>query len=92
MDPPQTPGGSAAMTIESLVHSNPTSPVMSHTGNQSAAERRRRLKKPSIDVYFMQMPTSTRRESGTWNGVNSSKRLWEDDGGRPEASKRMYSS
>jgi len=81
------------MTIESLVHSNPTSPVMSHTGNQgpSAAERRRRLKKPSIDVYFMQMPTSTRRESGTWSGVNS-KRPREDDGGRPEASKRMYSS
>jgi hypothetical protein len=76
------------MTIESLVHSNPTSPVM---GNQSAAERRRRLKKPSIDMYFMQMPTSMRRESGTWNGVNS-KRIREDDGGRPEASKRMYSS
>lgn len=86
------------MTIESLVHSNPTSPVMAHTGNQgpssssAAAERRRRLKKPSIDVYFMQMPTARRDStSGSWNGGNS-KRGREDDGGRPEAAKRMYSS
>ena len=80
------------MTIDSLVHSNPTSPVMAHTGHQGpSAERRKRLRKPSIDGYFMQMQTSTRRESLTWSGVNS-KRVREDDGGRPEASKRMYSS
>ncbi|KIM40711.1 hypothetical protein M413DRAFT_11545 [Hebeloma cylindrosporum] len=98
VDPPQTPG---AMTIESLVHSNPTSPVMAHTANQgpssaaaaAAAERRRRLKKPSIDVYFTQMSISSRRESGSWNaGIQSNKRFREDDGGRTESAKRVYSS
>ena len=80
------------MTIESLVHSNPTSPILAHSGNQASAteRRRRRLKKPSIDVYFTQTSSSSssKRESGGWSG----KRLREDDVGRTESAKRMYAS
>jgi hypothetical protein len=102
MDPPQTPGGSTAMTIESLVHSNPTSPAGgtgAGSGNgsqqgqgQGSAERMRRLKKPSIDVYFMQMPMLLRRGSLLWSGGGGNKRHRDDDAGRPGPSKRMYPS
>ncbi|PPQ74625.1 hypothetical protein CVT24_004173 [Panaeolus cyanescens] len=69
MDIPNTPGGSSAMTIESLVHSNPTSPVMANAGvgdrggglgllgagahAGGSGGIRRKRKKPSIDVYFL---------------------------------------
>ena len=43
-----TPGGTSAMTIESLVHSNPTSPNHPNNGGSGG----RKLRKPSIDVYF----------------------------------------
>jgi len=43
------------MTIESLVHSNPSSPIAGNAGFQGqGSSRRRKLKKPSIDVYFTQ--------------------------------------
>ncbi|KAF9533997.1 hypothetical protein CPB83DRAFT_419110 [Crepidotus variabilis] len=48
---PTSPGGTTPMTIDSLVHSNPTSPVMPHSGLRGSS-RRRKLKKPSIDIYF----------------------------------------
>ncbi|KDR68573.1 hypothetical protein GALMADRAFT_146227 [Galerina marginata CBS 339.88] len=84
-----SPGGSTAMTIESLVHSNPTSPMMGNAAS-SGSGRRRRLRKPSIDVYFMQM--SPRRESGTWSRNTNNKRYRDvDDMGRPEPGKRVYS-
>lgn len=44
-----TPGGTSAMTIESLVHSNPTSPNHPNNGGSGGG---RKLRKPSIDVYF----------------------------------------
>ncbi|PPQ98178.1 hypothetical protein CVT26_003224 [Gymnopilus dilepis] len=77
-----SPGGSTAMTIDSLVHSNPTSPMMANAS--TSQQGRRRLKKPSIDVYFL---GGGRRESGTW----AQKRTRDvDDAGRPEPAKRMY--
>ncbi|KAF8910473.1 hypothetical protein CPB84DRAFT_1763776 [Gymnopilus junonius] len=83
-----SPGGSTAMTIESLVHSNPTSPMMANASTSHRAQRR--LKKPSIEEYFLQPPGSARRESGTWTR-NSNKRYRDaDDAGRPEPAKRMY--
>jgi hypothetical protein len=40
----------------------------------------------------MQMPTARRDStSGTWTGGNS-KRVREEDGGRPESAKRVYPS
>ena len=70
------------MTIDSLVHSNPTSPMMANAS--TSQQGRRRLKKPSIDVYFL---GGGRRESGTW----AQKRTRDvDDAGRPEPAKRMY--
>ncbi|KAF9555131.1 hypothetical protein CPC08DRAFT_695851 [Agrocybe pediades] len=83
LDVPSTPGGSAVMTIESLVHSNPTSPVMQHGapgGSGSGGRRRRRLMKPSIDVYFVQAASGSaaggsagrsRAESGSWSRAAS---------------------
>ena len=57
------------MTIESLVHSNPTSP-----NNTNSGSRGRKLRKPSIDVYFPRgqgggglsplVSTSTLRDAG----------------------------
>ncbi|KAF8175807.1 hypothetical protein BJ912DRAFT_1064082 [Pholiota molesta] len=94
-------GGIAAMTIDALVHSNPTSPTMPH------AQPRRRLKKPSIEVYFMQAPPpgaaasgSARREEGGWSragggaGPSAGTKRYRDvndDGGRVDGGKRMYS-
>ncbi|KAF8150187.1 hypothetical protein B0H34DRAFT_732937 [Crassisporium funariophilum] len=80
--------GSTPMTIESLVHSNPTSPIMGNAARPAGGERRR-LHKPSIDVYFMQSPAA-RRESGSWNRNNKRYRD-ADDSGRPDSAKRMYS-
>ncbi|KAF8805420.1 hypothetical protein BYT27DRAFT_7104597 [Phlegmacium glaucopus] len=86
-----TPGGGSVpvMTIDSLVHSNPSSP---NVGNSSSepSRRRRMLKRPSIDVYFLQSGPMQRRDSGSWNRGN--KRYREDDGdGNQERSKRVYS-
>ena len=74
------------MTIDSLVHSNPTSPT-----NTSGGGRRRVLKKPSIDVYFLQSEVQQRRDSGSWNrGI---KRFRDSDDGNTQQtrSKRVYS-
>lgn len=74
-----SPGGSAAaMTIESLVHSNPSSPMIGNNASGSGdrgGSRRKRLKKPSIDVYFTQASASSagsgaggqRMENLSWN-------------------------
>lgn len=96
-----TPGGTSPMTIESLVHSNPTSP--NHPGGG------RKTKKPSIDVYFPRntgaspvVSTSTLRGAGaaasgtttSWPmpiQANGNKRYREaDDVGRADGSKRGY--
>ncbi|CAA7269446.1 unnamed protein product [Cyclocybe aegerita] len=71
---PGTPGGSGAMTIESLVHSNPTSPMMGNMGAhqgvgaaEASRRARKRLKKPSIEMYFTQASVtapSQRQASG----------------------------
>ncbi|KAH9481144.1 hypothetical protein JR316_0005664 [Psilocybe cubensis] len=79
-----SPGGTAtAMTIESLVHSNPSSPMIGDNSNAGNGDRsrRKRLKKPSIDVYFIQSspssaagsapPVTPRRGSFTWNRSGS---------------------
>lgn len=77
-----------AMTMDSLVHSNPTSP----NSSSEASRRRRVLKRPSIDVYFLQSGVQQRRDSGSWNRVNNNKRFRDvDDGGNQERSKRVYS-
>ena len=74
------------MTIDSLVNSNPTSPTNTSSG------RRRVLKRPSIDVYFLQSEVQQRRDSGSWNrGI---KRFRESDDGnntQQARSKRVYS-
>ncbi|KAF8972273.1 hypothetical protein BDZ97DRAFT_1783990 [Flammula alnicola] len=92
-------GGSGAMTIDSLVHSNPTSPMMGNVnaggaGGAGSGSRRRSMRKPSIDVYFTQAQGS-RREDGSWsrgNNRSGNKRYRDaaDDGGRPDPAKRMY--
>lgn len=73
------------MTIDSLVHSNPTSPT-------NTSGRRRVLKRPSIDLYFLQSEVQQRRDSGSWNrGIKRYRDS--DDGGAQQAarSKRVYS-
>ena len=72
------------MTIDSLVHSNPTTP------NGKSSGRRRVLKRPSIDVYFLQSDVQQRRDSGSWNRGNKRYRDV-DDGGQQARSKRVYS-
>jgi hypothetical protein len=70
------------MTIDSLVHSNPTSP-----SNSSPAGRRRVLKRPSIDVYFLQSEVQQRRDSGSWNrGVKRYRRDSDEGGGGTSSS------
>jgi len=77
------------MTIDSLVHSNPTSPS---GGNSSpeASRRRRILKRPSIDVYFLQSGSMQRGDNGSWNRGNNKRYRDADDGGNQERSKRVY--
>ena len=91
------------MTIESLVHSNPTSP-----NNLNGLSHGRKLRKPSIDLYFPRgqgggglsplVSTSALRDvgaSGTgWMPIRgNNKRVREtDDVGRADESKRMYST
>ena len=101
-----TPGGTSPMTIESLVHSNPTSPSHPNGGSGSSS---RKLRKPSIDVYFPRgqggrgsrspiVSTSTLRgPSGAGAGWipirRDNKRYREaDDVGRVDESKRMYTA
>src|SRR5258705_4240709 len=98
-----TPGGTSPMTIESLVHSNPTSPNHPNGGSGGG----RKLKKPSIDVYFPRgqgggggsplVSTSTLRGAGSATGWipirGNSKRYREaDDAGRVDESKRMFTA
>ncbi|KAF9037512.1 hypothetical protein BJ165DRAFT_1416868 [Panaeolus papilionaceus] len=73
MDIPSTPGGSSAMTIESLVHSNPTSPVMAGaaSGGEGSGARRRKLKKPSIDMYFL--PSLNNPSTGSVGSVTPTR-------------------
>lgn len=77
------------MTIDSLVHSNPTSPTIGNT-NPGTTRRRRVLKRPSIDVYFLQSQGGI-RDSGTWNR-GSNKRYRDSDDGGLERSKRVVYS
>lgn len=91
-------GAPAAMTIDALVHSNPTSPSMAHS--TTTAPPRRRLRKPAIETYFAQGAGTAaaapgRRDEGLWaqlGGGAGSKRFRDanDDGGRVDAAKRMY--
>ena len=73
------------MTIDSLVHSNPTSP----NGNGG----RRTVKRPSIDVYFLQSGVQQRRDAGgSWNAGNKRYRDSDEGGGGGQGrSKRVYS-
>ena len=78
-----------AMSIESLVHSNPTSPV---TGNANAGagweERKPVKRKPSIDVYF----TAPLMRDAVWSRGNSNKRGHEaENGGAGSPPKRIHS-
>lgn len=82
------------MNIDSLVHSNPTSPT--NGINSSAAEGSRRgrmIKRPSIDVYFLQSGVQQRRDSVSWNRGNNKRYrdpLDDGGGGSQERSKRVY--
>ena len=95
------PGAAPPMPIDALVHSNPTSPVMAHTA--AGGRARRRLKKPSIDVYFIQVLSgsasgggggASRRDDGMWaqgtSGAGNKRYRDASDYGRPDAAKRMY--
>jgi len=85
-----TPGGGSGsvplMTMDSLVHSNPTSPT-------NTSGRRRVLKRPSIDVYFLESEVQQRRDSGSWNrGIKRYRDSDDGGGGAQQArSKRVYS-
>jgi len=103
-----TPGGTSAITIESLVHSNPTSP--NHPNNGGS----RKLMKPSIDVYFPRgqggggsgspivssttlrgLSVASASGASVWIPIrrDNNKRYREaDDVGRVDESKRMYSA
>lgn len=49
------------------------------------------LKRPSIDVYFLQSEVQQRRDSGSWNRGNKRYRDSDDGGGQQARSKRVYS-
>jgi hypothetical protein len=74
------------MSIESLVHSNPTSPVMGNANAGAGWEERKVVKrKPSIDVYF----TAPLMRDPVWS---SNKRDREaEDGGAGSPPKRIHS-
>ena len=99
-----TPGGTSPMTIESLVHSNPSSPNHPNGGE-------RKLRKPSIDMYFPRgqggggsgssplVSTSTLRTpsggaGGAWIPIRGNNKRYRepDDVGRVDESKRMFST
>ncbi|KAF8072053.1 hypothetical protein FPV67DRAFT_1667497 [Lyophyllum atratum] len=75
--------GTSALSIESLVHSNPPTPTLAHNKAAPARPPRRPRRKPSIDVYFTQ--PSPFREN-TWN---SNKRMRSPDDTRTTPSKRL---
>lgn len=77
------------MSIESLVHSNPTSPVMGNANAGAGWEERKVVKrKPSIDVYF----TAPLMRDAVWSRGNSNKRGREaEDGGVGSPPKRIHS-
>ena len=74
------------MSIESLVHSNPTSPVMGNANAGAGWEERKPVKrKPSIDVYF----TAPLMRDAVWS---RNKRGHEaEDGGAGSPPKRIHS-
>ncbi|KAG6917510.1 hypothetical protein DXG01_002257 [Tephrocybe rancida] len=79
---PQAPGPSS-LSIESLVHSNPPTPVLANARTRNPARPRRLRRKPSIDVYFSQ-PSSTFQDT-SWN---PNKRRRSPEAIRPSPSKR----
>jgi len=78
---------SPGLPIESLVHSNPSTPTSYPNVNSRPTVQRGKmmLRRPSIDVYFTQPPFF--RENG-W-GQNKRPRLSDDP--RPGPSKRIHS-
>jgi hypothetical protein len=101
--------GPDALSIESLVHSNPTSPTMGNASTGSLAgalgpygvAQRKRLKKPSVDMYFLvrdsgrgnsQEPgaASRSRKTASLSPTIKRKRLEEDDDGRDGGVKRVH--
>ena len=75
---------SPGLPIESLVHSNPSTPT-SFPGRPTGQRVKMMLRKPSIDVYFTQPPTF--REN-VWGQI---KRTRPSDDSRPGPSKRIHS-
>ena len=77
------------MSIESLVYSNPTSPVMGNANAGAGWEERKMVKrKPSIDVYF----TAPLMRDAVWSRGNNNKRGHEaEDGGAGSPPKRIHS-
>jgi len=77
------------ISIESLVHSNPTSPVMGNANAGVGWEERKVVKrKPSLDVYF----TAPLMRDAVWSRSNSKKRDREaEDGGAGSPPKRIHS-
>jgi len=69
------PPGSSSLPIESLVHSNPASPTAT----------RKIRRKPSIDMYFVQLTDLPLFREDTWN---TNKRMRSPDDGRAGANKR----
>ncbi|KAG6841486.1 hypothetical protein C0991_010674 [Blastosporella zonata] len=78
----QNPPGTS-LSMESLVHSNPPTPIMAHTNTRVPSRPRRPRRKPSIDVYFS--PPSSSFQDTPWN---SNKRRRSPEVTRPSPSKR----
>ncbi|KAG6862024.1 hypothetical protein C0995_008212 [Termitomyces sp. Mi166 len=76
--------GTPSLSIASLVHSNPTTPIMAHTHTTAPSRPRRPRRKPSIDVYFSQPSPSIHDTSWKPN-----KRRRPSDATRPGPSKRQ---
>ncbi|KAG6830038.1 hypothetical protein H0H92_002456 [Tricholoma furcatifolium] len=82
------PGTTSSLPMNSLVHSNPPTPTLSHPHAQSQSRpsshiARRHRRKPSIDTYFSQ-PSSSFQDT-SWN---PNKRRRTSDATRPGPSKR----
>ncbi|GLB40540.1 hypothetical protein LshimejAT787_0804110 [Lyophyllum shimeji] len=75
----------SSLSLDSLVHSNPPTPVLAHNNTQATRPPRRPRRKPSIDVYFTQ-PSSSRGD--TWKS-NTNKRMRSPDDTRTTPSKRL---
>ncbi|TFK27952.1 hypothetical protein FA15DRAFT_665966 [Coprinopsis marcescibilis] len=104
-DPMQQLFTADALAIESLVHSNPTSPVLAHTSSASAGGNMagvgdrygntRKAKKPSVDVYFATKDVRADPNIGAWaasvdrSPSSGKKRRAEGDQGREGDYKRL---